>query len=157
MAAPKSLSLCAALLIILPICAPAQQSAPANPAVPRRVPLTIALVRTMPDPQAPFVILRRSRGTIRDIVLLPQNATAAQLSDAIRGVLTARSVAGDSASTSAMLRMRNSAGQRPRTIIPWTERVLADLQRAPPRPLEGIGTVRSVMIWLPPQHHRASK
>jgi hypothetical protein len=119
---------------------------------PTRVPLTIALVQVLPHRSAPFEIQRRTSGEVRDVVLLPETATAEQLSDAIRGVLTARLVDGDTATHARTVRVRpRSAGAAQHPPFPWTHRVLADLRRAPLRTVAGVGTVRAVKIWLPRQ------
>ena len=99
---------------------------------PTRVPLTIALVQVLPHRSAPFEIQRRTSGEVRDVVLLPETATAEQLSDAIRGVLTARLVDGDTATHARTVRVRpRSTGIAQRPPFPWAHRVLADLRRAP--------------------------
>lgn len=125
------------------------QVAGARPA-PTRVPLTIAIVSTVPHPGASYEIQRRTSGDVRDVVLLPPSATAEQLSDAIRGVLTARLVGGDTAREAAVIRVRpHAAGAH--LAFPWAHRVLVDLRHASARPIPGVGTVQAVRIWLPPQ------
>ena len=120
-----------------------------------RVPLTIAMVEQMPHPDAPYEILRRTSGATHDVLLVSVGATADQLSDGIRGVLTARRAGGDTASQALVLRVRprgTAAASRP--AFPWVQRVLADLERSPLRSLDGVGTVRWIRIWLPPQQQR---
>ncbi|HET7231716.1 MAG TPA: hypothetical protein VFJ16_17020 [Longimicrobium sp.] len=117
-----------------------------------RVPLTIAVVNELPHLGAPYEILRRTSGANLDVVLLPEGATVAQFSDAIRGVLTARAAGGDTATEPAVLRVRQRSGVDLRPVFPWARRVLSDVEHAPVRPLEGVGMARTVQIWLPAQH-----
>lgn len=120
---------------------------------PTRVPVTIALVEELPHPEAPFVILRRVNEAEHDVILLPADADAQQLSLAIQALLTARSVAGDTAGSPATIRVRPRSGEeRAHRQFPWIARVHGDLQRAAHRPIRGVGSVRAVVIWLPPQH-----
>jgi hypothetical protein len=145
-----------ALGVPVMLAAQGTQAAPPRPSAPTRVPLTIVLVSTLPHPGAPYEIQRRTSGDVRDVVLLLESATAEQLSDAIRGVLTARLVSGDTATQAAVIRVRpHAAGAR--QAFPWTHRVLADLRRAQARPVPGVGTVQAVRIWLPPQHGAGRK
>jgi hypothetical protein len=122
-----------------------------------RVPLIIALVPVLPHPGVPFEIVRRTTGPVPDVVLLTNSATVEQLTDAIRGVLTARYVAGDTAAQNMVVRTRPGASVDLRPVFPWAHRVLTDLQRAPVRGLDGIGAARSVRIWLPAQHARGRR
>lgn len=136
-------------LIILPGYLAGQSSRPT------RVPLTIAMVEQMPHSGSPYEILRRTSGPTHDVLLVSEGVTAVQLSDGIRGVLTARRAGGDTASQALVLRVRpggTAAANRP--AFPWVRRVLADLDRASMRPLNGVGTVRWLRIWLPPQQQR---
>lgn len=148
---PSLRTLIAVLIgLAAPVILSAQAPAPRGSA-PTRVPLTIALVRALPHPGVPYEIQRRVSGDVRDVVLLPESGTAEQLSDAIRGVLTARLVSGDTATQSAVIRVRpHTAGTRP--AFPWADRVLTDLRRTGARLIPGVGTVQAVRIWLPPQH-----
>jgi hypothetical protein len=143
-----------ALMALAPVVLTGQQadSTRSGRHAPTRVPLTIALVQVLPHGSAPYEIQRRTSGEVRDVVLLAESATAEQLSDAVRGVLTARLVDGDAATHARTLRTRprgSRAAQRPP--FPWAHRVLADLRRAPLHTMAGIGTVRAVRIWLPRQ------
>lgn len=140
----------AALMIALvPAALLAQRAAPAT-----RVPLTITLVRELPHPGTSYEIQRRTSGDERDVVLLLHSATPEQLSEAIRGVMTARLAGGDSAAQAATLRVRPHSSSSPGTHapLPWALRVLADLRAAPMRNVPGVGRVQAVRIWLPAQH-----
>lgn len=134
----------------------AQPARASNP--PTRVPVTIALVEELPQPGAPFVILRRVNEAEHDVILLAADADAQQLSLAVQALLTARSVAGDSAESSATVRVRPRTGEASRAHrqFPWIARVHGDLRRAAHRPVAGVGNVRAVVIWLPPQRRRGN-
>ena len=133
----------------------AQPARASNP--PTRVPVTIALVEELPQPGAPFVILRRVNEAEHDVILLPADADAQQLSLAVQALLTARSVAGDSTGSPATIRVRPRSGEeRAHRQFPWIARVHGDLRRAARRPVAGVGNVRAVVIWLPPQRRRGN-
>lgn len=123
---------------------------------PRRVPLTVALVESIPNRGGAFVILRRSDATPADVILLTAAADAAALSNAIHTLALARSHGGDRPRKTVMLRQRPELSNpgRSRPELPWARRVLADLRGAVPRDLAGIGRVRAVDVWLPPQTNR---
>lgn len=117
-----------------------------------RVPVTIALVEHLPAPDAPFVLLRRTADAGGDVILLPANADAAVLSQAVRALVLVRGREGDIASAPALLRF--SAPGRGARALPWASRVLADARRAAPRVIDGIGTAAAVQVWLPRQDPR---
>lgn len=146
----RALHLCVALLWLAPTVGGAQQPGERRS---QRVPATIILIDSLTQPGASFVIMRRPGSTPADVVLLRSDADAAQLSDAIRGLLTARHANGDVAPSAATFRVRPHSGRgaSPRNAFPWTPRVLNDLRRAEPRPVSGFGVVRSIQIWLPRQ------
>jgi hypothetical protein len=152
----RILAVLATALTIFP--APGAAQAPRAPGAPTRVPVTIAVVERLPVPDAPFVVLRRTNVTPRDVILLPAGADAALLSEAVQMLLIARQAGGDTAAAAATLRVRpqrgRTASQRP--VLPWAQRVLADLRRAAARPVEGVGQVPAVEIWLPPQTRRGA-
>ena len=125
---------------------------------PTRVPVTIVLVDRLAQPGVPFVIERRPELTPRDLIVLRADATPDQLSDAVRSLLTVRQAGGDMPTVRGTMRMRpQNAGARgaaraaARRALPWAGRVLSDLRQATARDVPGIGRVRSVEIWLPPQ------
>lgn len=120
---------------------------------PTRVPVTLVLVDRLPVGDAPFLVRRRTDVSPRDVILLRTDASQAQVSEAIRTLLVARQVSGDTATHPAILRVRphgagHAAAHRE---FPWVPRVLADLRRAELTDVPGIGRVRAVQIWLPPQ------
>jgi hypothetical protein len=120
---------------------------------PTRVPLTVVLVPELPRPGAVYEIQRRSTGSDRDVVLLLDTATPEQLSDAVRGVLTARLAGGDTATQAATFRVRPHGGV-PRLALPWADRVLMDLRTARVREVPGLGRMHAIRIWLPSQRGR---
>ncbi|HEX2076054.1 MAG TPA: hypothetical protein VHG08_00045 [Longimicrobium sp.] len=139
-----------ALLALLAGAAPAEGQG--RRAAPTRVPVTVAVVDELPATQQPFALLRRPPAEGGDVIVLPASADADLLSDAVRALLTVRSHQGDQATERGMLRVTARTNRRP--ALPWAARVLGDLQRTPEQALAGVGTVRSVLIWLPPQRVR---
>jgi hypothetical protein len=92
-----------------------------------------------------------------DVILLPADANVEQLSLAVQALLTARSAAGDTTERPATIRVRpRSEEPAAHRQFPWIGRVHGDLRRAAHRPVRGVGNVRAVVIWLPPQRPRES-
>lgn len=139
-------------------------TASAQSAAPRRASVTVVLSDAIARTGEPFVIERRP-DLARDLIVIRPNATADDLSNAIRSLLTLRQAAGDSAAARMTMRMRpaSASGVRDarhplqRRPFPWAPRVLADLRRAGTRDIPGIGRARSVDIWLPRQHRHARR
>lgn len=117
---------------------------------PNRVPVTIALAEGSALGGVPFRILRRADAAPHDVILLAPGADAASLSEALGQLQTMRRVQGDTATGSGMMRLRSQGNGGGPRMYPWAPRVLQDLHRADARPLAGVGTVRSVQVWLPP-------
>lgn len=137
---------------------PAHIDAQRPAGAPTRVPVTIVLMERPAPSDAPFGIQRRVGLEPHDVIMLRSDATGDQLSDAVRSLLVIRQGGGDTASASATMRLRPRGSQGApgsRRAFPWVQRVLADLRRAEPREVAGIGRVRAVQIWLPPQRRRA--
>jgi hypothetical protein len=135
--------------------APAQGST-RGPSV--RFPVTVALVDSLPVPGVSFVVQRRADLTPADLILVRVGTNPAEVSDAIRTLITARQASGDLPATTATIRMRpQQRTQSGRREFPWSPRVLADLRRAPPRTIPGVGNVRAVDIWLPSQARRSGQ
>lgn len=128
------------------------QAGSSRGAAPSRIPVTVSMVDALPAAQAPFALLRRSTADGGDVIIIPAGADANLLSDAVRALLTVRRHEGDQASRSGMLRVTARTSRRPE--LPWAARVLGDVRRTPPQVLVGVGTTRSVTIWLPPQRPR---
>jgi hypothetical protein len=147
------------ILLVLPAlwAAPAAGQQPqAEPRRPTRVPVTLVMADT---PSAePYRIIRRAQQAPHDVVLFSATADSTALSDAVSELLLLRQVQGDTVtSTEGMMRLRGAggrhAGSRP---IPWAERVMRDLSNARREDVAGIGVLRTVQIWLPPQRRRAA-
>lgn len=139
-------------LLLIPDATPAQAR---RSRAPVRFPATVAIVDRLPVPGVSFVVQRRPDLTPSDLILLRASATPAEVSDAVRALLTARQVSGDLPTTTATIRLRpRQESQFKRRDLPWTPRVLADLRRATTRTIPGVGTVRAVDIWLPSQARR---
>jgi hypothetical protein len=128
----------------------------ARPREVRRVPVTVALMGELPMAGVPFLVQRRPALAPHDVILLRTGTTAAQLSEAIQTLLVARQAGGDLPAVKGFVRMRphgaRTANTSPRKPLPWAERVLRDVRKAPTVQVDGIGRVRAVQIWLPPQH-----
>ncbi|SOD03031.1 hypothetical protein SAMN05216486_10748 [bacterium JGI 053] len=132
----------------------AQQAAARQPT---RVPVTLVLVDQLPASDGAFRVERR-RVEPRDVILLRSDASRDQLADAIRTLLAIRQMDGDSASRLGAMRMRpHQTHAGPHRPFPWSGRVLADLRRAEPQDVAGVGRVRAVRIWLPRQRRRATR
>jgi hypothetical protein len=149
---------CAFLLLAGSTAAAGQQnSTPATPRRPTRVPVTVVLTDTSAS-QPAYSIVRRSEDAPYDLIVLTGPADAVTLSDAVSDLLLVRSVQGDTAAKSGTVRLRQntlrgaSATRTPR--FPWAERVVTDVRLAEARPIPGFGNARAVVIWLPPQHGR---
>jgi hypothetical protein len=125
------------------------QTAESEPGRPSRVPVTVALVERLPYPDAPFIILRQATGG--DYILLPADADAALLTDAVNALLMARQRGGDRASADAVLRVRAPERVRGARPLPWVARVLTDLRSARPGAVPSVGLAPAVRIWLPRQ------
>lgn len=134
---------------------PAQNRAPQRAG---RVPVTIVLTDRTP-PGSRFAVERIPTAARRDVIALKPNATAGELAEAVNALLTARQVEGDVPAARRTLRVRPTRAKNagaPR-VYPWAARVLADLQRAAPTNIEGIGEVRAVQIWLPRQFRERTR
>lgn len=127
----------------------------AAPGQPPREPVTLALASGSLPSGTPFLI-RRGPG-LRDVVVLHSEATAGELSAAVRALLLVRQRSGDASTAPALLRMRTS--QKRVSVpkeFPWAQRVLADLRNAQVQRIPGTGHVQTVTIWLPRQKRNSS-
>lgn len=146
------------LFAILFLSVPAGGQAASAPVAPSRVPVTVVLVERLSVPGAPFVVQRRPGAAQQDVILLPAGADARLFSEAVQMLLVARQAGGDTPVRAATMRVRPQRGRNtPRRVLPWAQRVLNDLRRAEARPVEGIGTVQAVEIWLPRQSGRVPR
>ncbi|HEY9230212.1 MAG TPA: hypothetical protein VIP11_26400 [Gemmatimonadaceae bacterium] len=113
---------------------------------------TVAIVDDLPVPGVPFVVQRRPDRKPADLILLRASATPAELSDAVRTLLTARQSGGDYPITKATVRMRpHQKSGNARQEFRWANQLLTRLRAAKPRRVDGAGTVRAVALWLPKQ------
>ncbi|HEX9937499.1 MAG TPA: hypothetical protein VGB15_10260 [Longimicrobium sp.] len=145
-----ALLVAAALAACGPVALAAQRT---GERAPTRVPLTVVLVPELTRPGAAYEIQRRTTGSDLDVILLLDTATPEQLSDAVRGVLTARQAGADTATRAGAFRVHPHRSTA-RSALPWAGRVLTDLHNAHVRVVPGVGRVRAVRIWLPPQRGR---
>lgn len=146
----------AVLLKGLPLSVQGQATSPNAGAGNRRprVPVTVVLQDTV-APAPGFRILRRVDQRPLDVIVLSGAADGETLSEAVRNLLMVRQVAGDTAPAAGQVRVRRAAARATQRPYPWAARVVNDLRTAPPQPVAGIGMVRAVEIWFPPQHRRA--
>lgn len=142
---PKHLSTAVAALVLVLI---AHEHPYAQNGAPTRVPAMIVL-SDQNAAREPFVIQRRGIGAL-DVIVLRSDATADQLSDAVRVLVTIRKLTQDTAVAPAMLRFRRQQATA-HAMIPWVGRVYADVHAAAFRDVPGFGQVRGVQIWLPAQ------
>ncbi len=137
------------LLLLLSLTCCVTFRADAQQGRPTRVSVMVALGDRATLNGAPFRIVRRADTAPHDIILIAPEADARALSEAIGQLQMMRRVQGDTATTSATMRVRRPARAREPRTLPWAPRVIQDLRRAETHPLPGIGTVKSVQIWLP--------
>lgn len=137
--------------IVLSVPAVGQSQAAKVKAAPK-IAATVALVDSLPVAGVPFVVQRRPGRMPLDLILLRASTTPAELSDAVRTLATARQSGGDFPLEAATIRIRphQSAGKT-RKEFPWAGQTLARLRKAKPQPVDGVGTVPAVAIWLPRQ------
>jgi len=98
-----------AALLLLPV--PGAGQAARTPGAPTRVPVTVVLVERLPVPGAPFVVQRRPTAAQRDVILLPADADASVLSEAVQTLLVARQAGGDIPAEAATMRVRPQRGR----------------------------------------------
>ena len=119
--------------------------------VARRVPVTLVLSDTLPRGTSGAVILRRTRVTPRDIILLArETASGDWLSAAVFTLVAARDVGGDTATTDAMIRVLATAGSPAwRTKeTPHAARIVSRLRQASARPIDGVGVMPAYQVYL---------
>jgi len=156
-ASRNAVSAVALAVLVVGLNQPTQGQAASSPAgaVNRqpRVPVTVVLQDTS-APAPSFRILRRVDQNPLDVIVLSGPADGETLSDAVRNLLMVRQIAGDTAAAAGQVRVRRSAAPASQRPYPWAARVVNDLRAAPPQAVAGIGIVRAVEIWFPPQRRR---
>lgn len=136
-----------AVVLLLSTGSAAGAQATESEVVPR-VPATIVLSDTRPAGSR-FVLRRVPNAARPDVIVLAPDATADDLTDAVRTLLTARHKDGDKPVANQILRIRPTRSGAPRPAYPWIPRVLADVKGADRIDIPGVGNVRAVQIWLP--------
>lgn len=118
----------------------------------RRIPVMLVITETLPPGGGAFVVERRPGVEPYDVIRLLPDATVEDLADAIRTIMFARRAAGDWPVERQTLRVQPwQPSHGARQPYPWVPRVLDDLKRAPEQDVAGIGRVKAVRIYLPPQ------
>lgn len=130
---------------------------PSAPGRPTRVPVTLALVDSLSD-GAPFRILRRAGASPADVIVFRMGADSTALSEAMNHLLVMRRVQGDTARSGGAVRVRRPQSPQHRPpALPWAKRVMDDLHHAERTDVAGVGSARTVQVWLPPQRGRRTQ
>lgn len=156
------------LLLLALVAAPAEsllcRTAALHAQAPARSPVdparaTVALVDRLPPlrQEYPAMILRRAGGG--DVILLPRATATGELLDAaVRTLLLARAAQGSRPSTHRGRPFETlTLGVRPakapqswaERYTPLAQRLVDQLRAAPPRPIEGIGSVPALDFFPP--------
>lgn len=153
---PYTFALLACLLLLPATGVSQSQSAPTTPRT--RAPVTVLIVDRELPAGGRWIIDRNAAGRGGDRIVLARAANSSDLSDAVRALLIARRLQGDSVTTHSLLRARREQRTtlNERRELPWAARVLEDARRAPARTAPRWGAARSVRIFLPSQR-RASR
>jgi hypothetical protein len=119
-----------------------------------RVAALVFVTDSFPYPGNVAILRRRAASPQDVIVIRSQEASAFDLSEAVRTLLQLRGVSGDSASIDGTFRSRALNTTTTHSVLPWAERVLGDLRTQKPHNVAHVGFGRSVKIWLPASHPR---
>jgi hypothetical protein len=115
---------------------------------PTIVEATVVLVDKLPSPNAAAVIVRRTKDSPHDLILLPTAAANAEvLQAAVDALYDVRAKTGDSASSNMRIPVSVRVGHQGAT-TPRANRALADLIGSTPRYVDGFGMVRAIEIPL---------
>lgn len=118
----------------------------------KRVSVSVVLTSAFPY-TGDVVILRRPETVPSDLIVMrTESATAGLFSEAVRDLLDVRRVGGDFPQTATLLRSRPSDSKARRKLLPWSERVLADVRAKPVETFGGFTNAQVVQIWLPRTH-----
>jgi hypothetical protein len=118
---------------------------------PARVPVAVVIADSAMS--VPYRVVRRADADPRDVIVLSSDADSTALPDAVGELLVLRGVQGDtlpSGRGTMRVRVPSAPGRHWRP-LPWAARVVRDVRAATPAVVEGIGTLRTVRIWLPPR------
>lgn len=140
-------------LIAITVALVADVSAVDGQARAHRIAATVVLADEAPA-GARFLVKRIPGASRADLIILPPDATAADLSDAVRTLLTIRQKDGDVPGVERTVRLRPGSASRGQAPFPWAARVLGDVTRSSRISLDDLGDVRTVQIWLPPRDKR---
>jgi hypothetical protein len=111
-----------------------------------------------PGPAAvasPLIVRRAGRaqedGAAHDLILLPRGSASPEaLSRSIHELLALRRLAGDYSPVDLRVRVVSERTASRRRLLPWAARAFAELQNAAPSDTRGLGSVRRLLLWLPP-------
>jgi hypothetical protein len=118
----------------------------------KRVPVSVVLTSAFPY-AGDVVILRRPETVPSDLIVMRSDkATAEIFSEAIHDLIDIRRIGGDLPETNALLRSRPTDSKTRRKLLPWSERVLADVRAKPVETFGGFTNAQVVQIWLPRTH-----
>lgn len=119
-----------------------------------RVPVTIAVVDSMPFRGAAAVVMRRASLVPHDVIVVHRDvADGEMLSAAVFTLLSARALSGDTASTDQVLRVparRGPVGWRRRE-VPTLDRALDRIANDPRVTVAGVGPAQVATLYLPPK------
>ena len=116
-----------------------------------RITAGVVLVDTFPFANQTFVVQRRPGSSPGDIIMLKKGATAADLSEAVRGLLLTRQFNGDYPTKATTLRVKPQNRVAARKEFAWAGSVLRDVEKADKKAIKGVGNGRMVVIKLPSQ------
>lgn len=134
--------------------APKKIGLPSPVDLARRVPVTVAIMDSLRDRNAPALIYRRAHAVPHDVIVLPRmHATGDLLSAAIEALLVARDQQGDTASSDGVIRVTRST--RPKF---WrahdtslNRAVVTRLLLASRHAVEGLGQAATEDLYILPK------
>jgi hypothetical protein len=116
-----------------------------------RVPVTIALVDSVPVPGAPAIILRRVGVDPHDVILIARRlASDSVVAAAVATLYSVRSSLGDTARSRITIGVRGAVARNRRGVgeIQQARQLLLRLISSPPREVRGVGVVPAVDAYL---------
>lgn len=108
-------------------------------------PATIALVRSLPDPNTKAVVLRRAVAKPADVILVTERTTNHDLRNAISALLMSQRRIGVLSSGDLSIPIRSGPTAAAPNIIDWTA-----LRSAASLDIEGIGAAKTTVVQLRP-------
>ena len=155
-AAVFSASLMLALCVVgglSPLTAQQDQEAFRAREMARRVPVTLAIVSSLPTGGEGIVILRRGASVPHDVIALTRGAaTPERLSEAYFMLASVRGAMGDTASRDAMIKVPDSPPPDAwaKRTLSSAGRTLTRLTASQPQPVLGLGMVPAYVVYLKP-------